>query len=87
MSEKAVSIGFYVVASGIFTVLNPSFPILGSKVLSDYIYGTIQESVGANFAFEADPIKAAHLMIDHMDKKREALKLKPLMYQEVPEVA
>jgi carbon-monoxide dehydrogenase catalytic subunit len=37
--------------------------------------------VGAKFAFEADPIKAAHLMIEHMDKKRKALKLKPMMYQ------
>ena len=30
--------------------------------------------------FEADPVKAAHLMMAHMDKKRAALKLKPLMY-------
>ncbi|MCX6348251.1 MAG: anaerobic carbon-monoxide dehydrogenase catalytic subunit, partial [Candidatus Aureabacteria bacterium] len=33
MSEKAVSIGFYVVGSGIFTVLNPSLHVLGSNVL------------------------------------------------------
>ena len=25
------------------------------------------------WAFEMDPVKAAHLMIDHIDKKRKAL--------------
>ncbi len=37
--------------------------------------------VGGKFAFESDPIKAAHLMIEHMNKKRKALKLKPMMYE------
>ncbi len=81
MSEKAVSIGFYFVASGVFTVLGFPFPILGSKNLTRFICEELEELVGGKFAFESDPIKAAHLMIKHIDKKREALKLKPLMYQ------
>lgn len=81
MSEKAVAIGFYVIASGIFTVLNPSLPVQGSKNVSDFICDTIKESIGGYFAFESDPIKAAHLMIEHINKKRESLKLRPMMYE------
>ena len=80
MSEKAVSIGFYFVASGVFTTLGMPFPIEGSKKLTEYVTQGLEEIVGGKFAFESDPIKAAHLMIEHIDKKREALKLKELMY-------
>jgi len=80
MSEKAVSIASYFVASGVFTVLGVPFPILGSKNVTNFLCSDIENIIGAKFAFEADPIKAAHLMIEHIDRKREALKLKPLMY-------
>jgi len=40
----------------------------------------LEGTVGGKFAFEPDPVKAAHLMIDHIDKKRAALKLKEVMY-------
>jgi len=83
MSEKAVSIGFYVVASGVYTVLGEPFPIQGSKVVTDFVTEGIEEYFGGKFAFESDPIKAAHLMIDHIDAKRAALKLRGPMY-EVP---
>jgi carbon-monoxide dehydrogenase catalytic subunit len=81
MSEKAISIGFYFVASGVFTIFGTPYPILGSNNVTEFVCGGLEEMVGAKFAFEADPIKAAHLMIEHMDKKRKALKLKPMMYQ------
>lgn len=81
MSEKAVSIAFYFVSSGVFTVLAPPFPVLGSKEVTELITKKLEKIVGANFAFESDPIKAAHLMIDHINKKRETLKLKPVMYE------
>lgn len=81
MSEKAISIGFYFVASGVFTVFGTPHPILGSRNVTDLICGGLEEMVGGKFAFESDPIKAAHLMIDHINKKRAALKLKPVMYQ------
>jgi carbon-monoxide dehydrogenase catalytic subunit len=81
MSEKAISIGFYFVASGVFTVFGTPHPILGSKNVTDLVCGGLEEMVGAKFAFETDPIKAAHLMIEHMNKKRQALKLKPMMYE------
>ncbi len=81
MSEKAISIGFYFVASGVFTIFGTPHPILGSKNVTDFVFGGLEEMVGGKFAFEADPIKAAQLMIEHMNKKRKALKLKPMMYQ------
>jgi len=81
MSEKAVSIGMYVVASGIFTVFGTPLPVTGSKALTDFLCGPeIEDLVGARWAFEADPIKAANLMMDHIDRKRAALKLRPMMY-------
>ncbi|MCK4966275.1 carbon monoxide dehydrogenase, partial [bacterium] len=80
MSEKAVSIGFYIIASGVYTVLNPSLPVNGSKFVSEFVYDKIKDTIGASFAFEADPVKAAHMMIEHINGKRDELKLKPVMY-------
>ncbi|MFO8034136.1 MAG: anaerobic carbon-monoxide dehydrogenase catalytic subunit [Candidatus Bipolaricaulota bacterium] len=80
MSEKAVSIGFYFVASGVYTVLGSGFPIAGSQNLTKLLTEEIEEEVGGKFAFEEDPIKAAHLMIEHIEAKRKALKLKEPMY-------
>jgi hypothetical protein len=41
---------------------------------------TFEKHFGATWAFERDPIKAAHLMIDHIDRKRADLGLPPPMY-------
>jgi len=81
MSEKAVSIGFYFAASGVFTVLGEPFPIQGAPGLTDFVCGGMEEYFGGKFAFEADPVKAARLMIDHIDVKRAALKLPGPMYK------
>ena len=86
MSEKAVSIGFYVACSGIFTVLGTPFPILGAPNLSEYVYGGMEADYGGYFAYEEDPIKAAHLMIAHINKKRAALKLRPMLSETAEKV-
>jgi carbon-monoxide dehydrogenase catalytic subunit len=75
MSEKAISIGQYFVGSGVFTVFGTTFPTTGSKELTEYLFEGFEEEYGGKWAFEPDPIKAAHLMIAHIDKKREALGL------------
>jgi carbon-monoxide dehydrogenase catalytic subunit len=77
MSEKAIAIGFYFVASGVFTVFGKPQPVLGSQNVTSFVTNELEDIVGGKFAFEPDPTKAAHLMIEHIDKKREALKLKP----------
>jgi carbon-monoxide dehydrogenase catalytic subunit len=73
MSEKAISIGQYFVASGVFTVFGATWPTLGSEVLTKYLFEGIEETLKGKWAFEPDPIKAAKLMIDHIDKKRKEL--------------
>ena len=73
MSEKAVSIGAYVVSSGIFTVLGDVPPVLGSKAVTEFLTQGANDVIGAAFAVETDPIKGAKLMIDHIEKKRTGL--------------
>jgi len=73
MSEKAISIGQYFVGSGIFTVFGVSWPTTGSKEVTDFLFKDFEDIYGGMWAFEPDPIKAAQLMIEHIDKKRKAL--------------
>jgi carbon-monoxide dehydrogenase catalytic subunit len=81
MSEKAITIGFYFVASGVYTVFGAeSFATLGSKNLTDYLTKDLEGIVGGRFEFCDDPLKMAELMIAHIDRKRKALNLKPMMY-------
>jgi carbon-monoxide dehydrogenase catalytic subunit len=82
MSEKAITIGFYFVASGVFTIFGADpFATLGSKNLTDYLTGQLQDIVGGRFEFCDDPLKMARLMIEHIDNKRKVLNLKPVMYE------
>lgn len=73
MSEKAVSIGMYFVASGVYTVIAEPLPILGAPNLTRYLTDEIEKDFGGKWAFERDPIKAAAMMIEHIEKKRDAL--------------
>jgi carbon-monoxide dehydrogenase catalytic subunit len=73
MSEKAISIGQYFVASGVFTVFGVTWPTVGSKEVTDYLFKDMEQLYGGMWAFEPDPVKAARLMIEHIDKKRKAL--------------
>lgn len=76
MSEKAVSIGAYVVSSGVFTVLGTIPPVLGSQAVTALLTKGLDGVVGATFAVEPDPFKAANLMLEHIEGKRKALGLK-----------
>lgn len=73
MSEKALAIGQFYVGSGLLVVFGRTFPTSGSKVVTDYLCNEIENEYGGRWAVEEDPIKMAHLMIEHIDKKREAL--------------
>lgn len=74
-SEKAVAIGAYVVASGIYTVLGVQPPIFGSKNVVNLLANGLEDVVGARFAVEPDPEKAAVLIRRHLEGKRKALGL------------
>jgi len=73
MSEKAVSIGMYFVASGVYTVIAEPLPVLGAPNIARYLTDEIEKDIGGKWAFERDPIKAAGMMIEHIEKKRDAL--------------
>ncbi|MFZ5450285.1 MAG: anaerobic carbon-monoxide dehydrogenase catalytic subunit [Thermodesulfobacteriota bacterium] len=74
-SEKAAAIASYAVASGIFTVLGVTPPVLGSKAVTDLLLNGLEAHLGAKFAVEPDPAKAAALIISHVEGKRRALGL------------
>ncbi len=74
-SEKAVSIGAYVVASGIYTVLGVQPPIFGSPNVVNLLAAGLEEVVGAKFGVEPDPEKAAVLIRRHIEQKRANLGL------------
>jgi carbon-monoxide dehydrogenase catalytic subunit len=89
-SEKAVSIGAYVVASGIYTVLGVQPAIFGSPNVVNLLAAWLDDVVGAKFAIEPDPEKAAILIRRHIESKRAALGLPHLETAEVeasPEAA
>jgi carbon-monoxide dehydrogenase catalytic subunit len=73
MSEKAISIGQYFVASGVYTVFGVTWPTTGSKEVTDYLFKDMEATLGGMWDFEPDPIQAAQKMIAHIDKKRKAL--------------
>jgi len=74
MSEKAISIGQYFVASGVYTVFDTAWPTLGAEELTKWLFEGIEEQLGGKWDFvQNDPIEAAHKMIAHIDKKRKAL--------------
>jgi carbon-monoxide dehydrogenase catalytic subunit len=74
-SEKAVSIGLYFVASGVYTVLGPTPPVTGSMNVVKMLTGGLNDVFGACFAVEPDPEKAALLIRSHIESKRQALGL------------
>ena len=60
-------------ASGVYTVLGLPPRIYGSKAVTELLADGLNGVVGAAFAIEPDPNKAADLMLAHIDQKRKAL--------------
>ncbi|HKK91176.1 MAG TPA: anaerobic carbon-monoxide dehydrogenase catalytic subunit [Desulfobacteraceae bacterium] len=73
MSEKAISIGHYFVASGVYTVFGVTLPTSGAPVFHDYLSKELEKTYGGKWDLEIDPIKHAQKMIAHIDKKRKEL--------------
>ncbi len=73
MSEKAIAIGQYFVASGVYTVFGYHMPLDGAPEFKDYLYKGMEDIYGGKWDCEPDPIKHAHKMIAHIDKKRKEL--------------
>ncbi|MBI4777256.1 MAG: carbon monoxide dehydrogenase, partial [Deltaproteobacteria bacterium] len=73
MSEKAISIGQYFVASGVYTVFGVSLPVSGAPRFQNYLFHDLEKLYGGMWDLVEDPYEHARKMIDHIDKKRRAL--------------
>ncbi|MBW1647325.1 MAG: hypothetical protein JRJ72_04320, partial [Deltaproteobacteria bacterium] len=73
MSEKAISIGHYFVASGVYTVFGVTFPIIKETKFHKLLFEGLESMGIGKWGFEPDPYEMARLMISHIDKKRKAL--------------
>ena len=73
MSEKAVSIGNYVVATGLDTFLGVDPYVSGSTEVAELLTGGIREWVEAAYTVEKDIDKLGDAMIARIEEKREAI--------------
>ena len=73
MSEKAVSIGNYVVATGIDTFLGVAPQVTGSPEVVELLTSGLEDWVEATFTVEADLEKLGDAMIERIEEKRAAL--------------
>ncbi len=73
MSEKAVSIGNYVVGTGIDTFLGVDPYVSGSTEVAELLTGGVREWTGAAYTVEKDIEKLVDAMIERIEEKRAAI--------------
>ena len=73
MSEKAIAIGCYFVASGIDVILGNPFYISGSKNVSNFLNKDVSQVFGASFHIHEDPHGAAAAILQIINERREKL--------------
>ena len=73
MSEKAVSIGNYVVATGIDTFLGVDPYVAGSETVGKLLTEGVRDWVEAAYTVETDIEKLTDLMIERIEEKRKAI--------------
>jgi len=73
MSEKAIAIGQYFVASGAAVVFGVSWPTTGSKNVTEFLFEKYNDIYKNSWHFEADPEKMVGKLLTLIDGKREAL--------------
>jgi anaerobic carbon-monoxide dehydrogenase catalytic subunit len=75
MSEKAVTIGHYFVASGLYVVLGQPLYVDGSAKVHKLLCEDMEDLTGGKFEWEPDPALAAEKILAHIEKKRDALRI------------
>ena len=73
MSEKAICIGQYFVASGVYTVFGVTFPVVEETKFHKLLFEGLEEQGLGKWGFSRDPYEIARMMIAHIDKKRKQL--------------
>ncbi|MCX8027090.1 MAG: anaerobic carbon-monoxide dehydrogenase catalytic subunit [Thermodesulfovibrionales bacterium] len=76
MSEKAIAIGCYFVASGVPVVFGGESPVGASKEVAKLLTDVCFERFKGAFHFEPDPDKMISLTLMYIDMARDALKLR-----------
>lgn len=75
-SEKAAAIAMYTMASGIYTHLGLAPMILGSRYVTELLTDGFEELVGASLLVESNLARAADMLEDRINTKREKLGLR-----------
>ena len=75
MSEKALSIATYCVASGAYVIMGGHSPVAGSENVTKLIADGWEEKVGGRLEFVDDGDEIVRRSLAHIDKKRAALGL------------
>ena len=75
MSEKAVAIGHYFVASGLYVVLGHPLYVEGSDNVNRLLCEEMESITGGRFEWEPDPVLAAEKILAHIERKRDALRI------------
>jgi anaerobic carbon-monoxide dehydrogenase catalytic subunit len=73
MSEKAVAISHYFVASGLYVVLGHPLYVEGSTNVHNLLCEEMTNLTGGRFEWEPDPVVAADKILAHIEHKRDAL--------------
>jgi len=73
MSEKAVAIGCYFVASGVDVILGQPFNIGGSENVTKYLGEEARMRFGGGFHYIPDPMAAVEKIMELLNASREAL--------------
>ncbi len=82
MSEKALSIATYCVASGVYVIMGGPNPVEGrgakfpdSTLVAEYMRSGWEALYGGKLEFVDDPLEMIRRTLEHIDKKRAALGL------------
>ncbi len=75
MCEKAIAIGTYAVASGIYTLFGVESPVAASEEVTRLISEGWEKKVGGKLEFYPDWNDIVRKSLEHIDKKRAALGL------------
>lgn len=73
MSEKAVSISHYCVASGLDVFIGHPFHITGAEGVNKFLTEEVKDIFGASMHFVEDPYECAKQILAVLDEKREKL--------------
>ncbi|NOY53512.1 MAG: anaerobic carbon-monoxide dehydrogenase catalytic subunit [Deltaproteobacteria bacterium] len=73
MSEKALAIGTYFVASGVYTIFGVGSPVAGSEEVTRLISEGWEQEVGGKLEFVVDRAEVIQRTVDHLVQKRKVL--------------